>query len=171
MRSDFSKKQSFVSMKKTFLILLVGLISAYCYPQQNSNSDKTIFDTITDNSNPSKGKVTLHQDERLKKLVYKKKTVSSKNKPSTTTTGFRVQVFSSNERTAKTTAYKVEEKILSKFPNYAVYVSYTSPFWKVRIGDCKTTEEAQSLRAEVSKAFPELQQETYVVKDQILISE
>jgi hypothetical protein len=158
-------------MKKTLFILFAGLISTFCYSQQNSLPDKTIFDSITDNSNPSKGKVTLHQDERLKDLVYKKKATNSKNKPSTTIAGFRVQVFSSNERTAKTTAYKVEEKVLSKFPNYAVYVSYTSPFWKVRIGDCKTTEEAQILRAEVSKAFPEFQQETYVVKDQVFIFE
>ncbi len=160
-------------MKKIFLILLIGFIVSICYAEQNSSADseKTIFESITDNSDSAKGRITLHQDERLKKLIYKKKAEDIKNRPSTTTMGYRVQVFSSNERTAKTTAYKIEERILSKFPNYAVYVSYTSPFWKVRIGDCKTTEEAQILRDEVRKEFPEYQEETYVVKDQIFIFE
>ncbi len=102
--------------------------------------------------------------------MLRKKAISDARKTGSML-GYRVQVFSGNDRTAKTTAYKIEERIRSRQPNYTVYVSFASPFWKVRIGDCVTSEEAQLLRNEVRKAFPEYSNETYVVREQIFIPE
>jgi septal ring-binding cell division protein DamX len=85
--------------------------------------------------------------------------------------GYRVQVFSSNaQRTAKTEAFKVEKQIKDGFPEYAVYVNYTSPFWKVRVGDFKTMEDAQAFRNELNSTFPQLRSETYIVREQIHVS-
>jgi hypothetical protein len=82
-----------------------------------------------------------------------------------------VQVFSSNQQhTAKTEAFRVEKLIRDQFPTLGVYVNYTSPFWKVRVGDFSTQAEATSFRNELISAFPTMRSETYIVKEQILIS-
>jgi len=82
-----------------------------------------------------------------------------------------VQVFSSNvQRTAKNEAFKIEKQIKDQFPDEAVYVNYTSPFWKVRVGDFRTQAEAQRVRAKLKEAFPNLKSEIYIVKEQIIIS-
>ena len=56
-------------------------------------------------------------------------------------------------------------------PNLPVYVTYTSPFWKVRVGNCVTHDEAQTLRQFLIENFPEFQTETYIVPDQIVVNQ
>jgi hypothetical protein len=170
-------EKTFWEMMKKFTFICLGFFfmqvsACFAEDQQLEPVRPTIFETLTDNSDLSKGVVTLHQDEKIKELVYRKKENDIKNKTFATAPGFRVQVFSSNEaRTGKANAYRTEEKIKERFPDMTVYVSYLSPFWKVRVGDCLSNAEAQGLRDQVKKEFPELQQETYIVKDQILVPE
>lgn len=153
------------------LVLFVGVCYAQDVEQPEVEAQPTIFDKLLDNTDSKKGVVILNQNEKIKNLVYKKKALSVKKNMSTQP-GFRVQIFSSNEqRTSKADAYEAEKKILSKFPELTVYVSYYSPFWKVRVGDCISTAEAQVLRDQIKKEFPEFQSETYIVKDQILLPE
>jgi hypothetical protein len=84
--------------------------------------------------------------------------------------GFRVQVFSSNtQRTARQEAFNHESNLKEAFPEMKVYVSYSSPFWKVRIGDFFTKEEARRFTEELLLKFPELKGETYTVRDQISV--
>jgi hypothetical protein len=86
--------------------------------------------------------------------------------------GFRVQLFSSNNaQRARGDAFNVEKTILDKMPNLPVYVTYTSPFWKVRVGNCTTHAEAQTLRQYLIENFPEFQTETYIVPDQIVLNQ
>lgn len=82
--------------------------------------------------------------------------------------GYRIQVFSSNvHRTAKTEAFNIEKELTAAFPETGVYVTYTSPFWKVRVGDFKTTEDAREFSEELVAAFPSLKATTYIVKDKV----
>ncbi len=84
-------------------------------------------------------------------------------------TGFRVQVYSSNrQQTAKNEAMLLEKKLASQL-DVVVYVQYLPPFWKVRLGDFRTQEEAQEYKMEFLKNHPELQGDTYVVRDQIKV--
>lgn len=158
------------------LFVSIALSLGFCVAQEVEVPEvinrPTIFDVLTDNSNPKKGIVVINQDPKIKDLIYKKKELDAKNKTFSTQPGFRVQIFSSNEqRTAKANAYKAEEKIKEKFPDMTVYVAYYSPFWKVRVGDCINTTEAQALREQIKAEFPDYGQETYIVKDQILVPE
>lgn len=83
-----------------------------------------------------------------------------------TTGSYMVQVFSSNnQRTAKNNALLVERKLRMAFPSYGVYRQFSSPFWKVRIGNFKTQEEALSFQNLVKASFPEYSRETYVVRN------
>jgi len=147
-----------------FYILFYCFFSTLLVAQNNTNSqEKNIFEVLRKTDTLGSGTVKVFQDKRIEKLIVDKKTQSNSTVVSN---GYRVQVFSSNtQRTAKTEAFKIEKNLREIFPEHAVYVSYTSPFWKVRIGDFKTLHEAQVFRVEVIDAFPGFKSETYAVKD------
>lgn len=86
--------------------------------------------------------------------------------------GYRVQVFSDNNaRTAKNEARSKQRVISSRFPNYQTYVMYTSPYWRLKVGDFKTQKEANAAADELRKAFPSYSKEIRVVRDRVNIHE
>lgn len=85
--------------------------------------------------------------------------------------GYRVQVYSSNKQpAAKTEALEIEASLKDKV-NQTVYVQYNSPFWKVRLGDFRTYDEAKEYKKQFVQQFPDLQGNTYIVRDKILVKE
>jgi len=155
-------------MTKTTFYLIITLLVATSttFAQTSTEKKENIFSALSETDSVTNAKVKFHQDKRIEQLVNYKKT----NIIPETTGGYRVQVFSSNaQRTAKAEAFRIEKMIKDQFPDQGVYVNYVSPFWKVRVGDFKTQQEAQAFRSEVMSAFPELKSETYTVKDQINI--
>ena len=83
--------------------------------------------------------------------------------------GYRVQIYSSNQQqTAKTEALDLEERLKDKL-SQTVYVQYLPPFWKVRLGDFRTYDEAKEYKKEFVQMFPELMGDTYIVRDKIQV--
>lgn len=159
-------------MNKTSYYITLSLIflNILCVSAQNGKSAKqNFFESMSKTDSASGASVKFFQDKRIENFVVEKRYYSGAQL-TTTGNGYRVQVFSSNvQRTAKSEAFKIEKEILDLFPEYPVYVNYTSPFWKVRVGNFSSYSEAQSFREELVKYFPHLKSETYTVKDQINI--
>jgi SPOR domain len=153
-------------MKFRFLLVIGTLMLFISVLQAQENADakaSNIFEALAATDSTSHATVTIHQDKRIEALLV--------NKKSLTVSGFRVQVFSSNiQRTAKNNAFGIEKQIQEVFPNQPVYVNYTSPFWKVRVGDFKTKAEAQAFRNQLIESLPTLKSEIYVVPEQINVS-
>ena len=83
--------------------------------------------------------------------------------------GFRVQVYSSNQQqTAKTEALELETRLKDKV-DQTIYVQYLPPFWKVRVGDFRTYEEAKDYKKQFTQLFPSMVGNTYIVRDKILV--
>lgn len=81
--------------------------------------------------------------------------------------GYRVQVYSSNrQQVAKAEAMTLEQRLHQSL-DVSVYVQYMPPFWKVRLGDFVSYEQAQEYKEKVIGIFPEIQGDTYVVRDKI----
>ena len=150
-----------------FFLLLVGLLQA----QQNQDSKRNnIFEALATPDSITHATVKIHQDKRIEQLLSNKRTLNSSQDQSTTN-GYRVQVFSSNvQRTAKNETFNIEKQIREGFPNQTIYVNYSSPFWKVRVGDFVSQSEAQSFRTKLINAFPAMKSEIYIVREQIIIS-
>ena len=56
--------------------------------------------------------------------------------------GYRIQVFSDNNaRTAKSEARTRARNISAQFPQYPTYVVYSSPYWRLRVGNFRTQDE------------------------------
>ena len=83
--------------------------------------------------------------------------------------GYRVQIYSSNQQQlAKTEAMKLESKLKDKL-SQTVYVMYMPPFWKVRVGDFRTVDEAKEYKKAVVQEYPDLMGNTYIVRDKIQV--
>ena len=81
--------------------------------------------------------------------------------------GYRVQVYSSNaQKTAKNEALEMEQKLKDNI-NQPIYVQWLSPFWKVRLGDFRTYDEAKEYKNQFILLYPEIAGDAYVVRDKI----
>lgn len=83
--------------------------------------------------------------------------------------GWRVQIYSSNNQlVAKQEAEALKKQLESELTE-PIYMDFIQPFWKVRIGNFRTVEEARTYRDLLVQQFPELQAESYPVRDVIKI--
>ena len=162
-------------MRKIFLYTVIILCNVGFLGAQTSNTQKnttqkgatkvSIFNAIENNNASSSSKITFYQDERIENLLSTYMIRIDPTMPYSGS-GYRIQVFSSNNfKTAKSDAARVERKLQNAFPQHRVYVTFASPFWKVRIGNFRTSEDAQKLRSEIIRKFPELRKDCYAVKD------
>lgn len=165
-------------MKKIILLVIIvfGVVSNIdtqnTVPSTNQNTTvkkaqvpTSIFKAIAEDNANLPSSITIHQDPRIEQLIEKYVNRIDNSAPYSGP-GFRVQVFSSNNfKTAKIDAQRVERKLQNAFPDQKVYVSFTSPFWKVRIGNFRTIDDAQKFRTEMIAVFPELRKDSYTVKE------
>jgi hypothetical protein len=83
--------------------------------------------------------------------------------------GYRVQVYSSNQQQyAKAEALELEARLKEKV-EHTIYVQYLPPFWKVRIGDFRTADEAKEYKKIFVEHFPNMTGVTYIVRDKIKV--
>lgn len=87
--------------------------------------------------------------------------------------GFRIQVFSDgrNQHSLEARAKARGNVILNRFPKFKgqIYTFSKSPNWYTRIGNFRTSAEANAALEELKRAFPELSSEMRVVKSQIVV--
>ena len=131
------------------------------------------FDNLTSTSE-GQGTVRVYQDPQIVSAMAEKAKQNKENanvgKDHIVMSGYRVQVYSSNTpRTSKTEAHQMETTVRNKFKNIEVYVTFASPFWKVRVGDCRTYQEATDLLNLLRKEFPKDGGEFYIVRENIRI--
>lgn len=69
-------------------------------------------------------------------------------------------------RTAKSEARIRERAVGRAFP-YNTYVTYSSPYWRLRVGDFRTQEDAQKAAAAIRRTFPRYAREVRVVRDHV----
>ncbi|MCM1066923.1 MAG: SPOR domain-containing protein [Muribaculaceae bacterium] len=83
-------------------------------------------------------------------------------------TGYRVQVYDDNNpRTARRNAEAYNARISTEFPHIKTYISFNSPYWRVKAGDFRTRAEAEAAMAEIRRAFPALGAYLRIIRDRI----
>lgn len=111
--------------------------------------------------------VVVHQDSLITRLMYDKRTGYERGQYETD--GFRLQVYASNlQQEAKNEALLLQQR-LEPLVDVPVYAQSEPPFWKVRLGNFRTREEATRYKEIFLKDFPDLQGSTYVVPDKIIL--
>ena len=115
------------------------------------------------------GKVRIHQDAHLLHLLGSSNNSSSTNEV-LRIPGYRVQVFSGNSQRASKEEAANKQQLIRAFDNdLTTYVSYKSPFWRLRVGDFRSYEEAFLLLKQLAKEFPSFGREMNVVREEIII--
>jgi len=102
-----------------------------------------------------------NQDSLAQLLVKKHITYNSER---LSTPGFRIQIFSANQRIP---ANEARSLFLGHYPDISSYLIYQQPNFKVRVGDCRTRLEALKIRELIRKDFPN----AFLVRDEIKLPE
>ena len=97
-----------------------------------------------------KSSVIIQRDANLDSLIIKNVEL---NKTQNSMDGFRIQLFSGVERN---NANALKAKFLRQFPNYAVYLIYQQPYFKLRAGDFRNKLEAQWLFNQLQHEYGEV---------------
>lgn len=81
-------------------------------------------------------------------------------------TVYRVQLFSDNRSTtAKAEADRRAARVREVFTDVDVYVTFTSPFWRLRVGNFRSYEDANKILHKLKNAFPDMASEMRIVRD------
>ncbi|MEO8795767.1 MAG: SPOR domain-containing protein [Daejeonella sp.] len=102
------------------------------------------------------GKVEVNKDPQIDSLIARRLFLSRQSSgggPNLTDKGFRVQIFSGNDRK---TAYAEQSKFKSIFPGVGAYVSYEQPNYKIRVGDFRTRIEAEKFMYKLRNLYQSL---------------
>lgn len=143
---------------KSFIVCIACLLVAFGLRAENEAVRPDILTDMPD--------VEVVQDSALIRLLHA--TIEGKREL-VEMDGYRVQIFSSNQQqSAKAEALKLENQLKDKLTQ-TVYVLYMPPFWKVRVGDFRTVEDAKEYKKAVVEEFPALMGNTYIVRDKIKV--
>ena len=152
-----------------FFLCCLCLSGALC----GQTSRSTIFDALSRHG-VGEGEVIVRQSAAIEQMIGER--MAGVNVETTDSVaylkiqGYRTQVFSgNNQRASKDEAFSKEKEIKELFPDVPTYVSYTAPFWKLRVGDFRSHEEAYHMMRQLMAAFPKYGKEMYIVREEIKI--
>ena len=103
--------------------------------------------------------VTVEQSE----LIEQSMRAHVESNPSRALSGYRVRIFFDNKQTARVESEQTVSRFREMYQNIAVYRTYTNPYFKVTVGDCRTRSEAMHLLSRIRRDFPS----AFVVKENI----
>lgn len=97
--------------------------------------------------------VIVHADPRADILVKKQAEINERSRKITgrTMRGYRLLVLNTNNRDE---AIAAKTKIYTHFPEQKAYLTYQSPFFKLKAGNFKTRDEAKRYQSLMNTMFP-----------------
>ena len=97
--------------------------------------------------------VVVHKDPRLDLLLKKQGEINAaiKKANARTAKGYRILVINTNKRDD---AIAAKTKVYSNFPELKAYLVYQSPYFRLKVGNFKTREEAQQYQKTLGYYFP-----------------
>ena len=151
-------------------LIICFILCGFCAAAQATEpADSTA--SIIDQINNS-GTITVTAPAGLDgRLVQTPQTSEAEEQQSATParrTGYRVLVFDDNTpSTAQHAAQTRRQQIAARFPEFAVYVQFNSPYWRVKVGDFRTRSDAENALAAIRQAFPQFAAQLRIVRDHI----
>jgi hypothetical protein len=124
---------------------------------------------------PGKGSVVIDQPAGIRHLIGVRQSnaeieTTADGRAYVKVQGFRVQVFSSNDqRIARDEALKREREMKEAIPGVLTYITLNAPFWRLRVGDYTSHEEAFYIQRQLMLLFPHYGKEMYIVKEDVLL--
>ncbi|RCW30598.1 sporulation related protein [Marinilabilia salmonicolor] len=139
-----------------FIFFLIAVGANAQLPGETAAYNTDVFSELEQVSS-NQGIITIEQSARMRALVN---THINMNKRAGGVEGFRVQLYSGVGSKARQEALEAKEKVLTDFPEENVFIEYSAPFWRVRMGNFRHKHEALPLLNKLKELFPAC----YVVK-------
>lgn len=97
--------------------------------------------------------LVVHKDPRVDLLVKKQGEVNAaiRKANARTAKGYRLLVVNTNKRDE---AIAAKTKVYTNFPELKAYLVYQSPYFRLKVGNFRTKEEAQQYQKSLSRFFP-----------------
>ncbi len=95
----------------------------------------------------TEGIVRIESSAKIDKLLAQKKEYNRNLK---TLKGFKIQLFYGNEKGA----YEINDEFKALFPEISTKIVFSSPEWKVQVGNYKTRLEADRSLVEIKIEYP-----------------
>lgn len=110
--------------------------------------------------------VVVHKDPRMDVLLKKQgdANASVRKANARTARGYRLLVINTNKRDD---AIAAKTRVYTNFPELKAYLVYQSPYFKLKVGNFKTREEAQQYQKSLGYHFPK---GVFIVNDTIEIT-
>jgi hypothetical protein len=140
------------------LLLIILLFTAHMAVAQTPDSAGSMISHAADSSS-----VTILKDPRIDQLVRKQIEINEATTRDSRrfVQGWRIQVINSPDRSK---VFAAKATMLQEFPDWKAYLLYSSPNYKLRVGNFKTQEEAEDAVKQISRIFPS---GIYVIPDVI----
>ena len=90
----------------------------------------------------TRGMVKVFKDARIDSLIAHRNAIKivKSGGAKFSSQGYRIQIFSGSSRKD---AYNLQARFQSEYPGIRTYISYTTPDFKVHVGDFRTRLEAE----------------------------
>jgi len=155
-----------IMMKKAmycrFLLLAFVLLPSVRLAAQDKRDSLTnvVVESIKAKPAAGEGTITIEQDTLIGWVLNKHAWL---NKSDNKLSGWRVQIYTSSGKEARDEANEVRNKFLNAYSQHKAYLIYQPPFFKIRVGDFRSKQDAFALYKELTKQYPV----SYLVPDKI----
>lgn len=157
-----------MTARSLFTLLFLAACGTFTAQAQAYSIDTTIVQSLGRLLDGAR--VVLHQDSVLDvRLSRNSGTLKVDKDGNIATQGYRIQLFSDNKRNSREEAELRSDVVAQDMPQIPIYVTYLSPFWRLRVGDYRTFEEANAQMQQLKKKFPKYSVEMRIVKDEIVL--
>lgn len=161
-------------MRRFSLTLIsVFLVCAAMAQTRNYQSADSVI-SIVDAINNADGTIYIYQSAAIDAIVAPNQVGGSEERASESSSatksnvGYRIQVFSDNNmRSAKSNAEHRKRLIEQARPEWRTYITFESPYWRVRVGDFRSQTEADAAMRELKASFPSMAPDMKLVRERI----
>jgi hypothetical protein len=110
--------------------------------------------------------VLVHRDPRLDLLIKKNSEINAgiKKAAARTAHGYRLLVINTNKRDE---AMAAKTRIYNNFPELKSYLTYQTPYFKLKAGNFRTRDEAVNYQKSLSAFFPK---GVFIISDTIEVT-
>ena len=151
--------------KACVFTLLLSVVTVFDAMSQRAVADTSIVQYLERSA--SGGRVQITQPAELSQRVAR--VVEDAESSSVKVPIYRIQLFSSNNSNAKDVAEKLKREFLNSFPDMPATVSYVSPFWRLRVGEFRTHEEASAILPQIQRKFPEIERGMLIMRERVSV--
>ena len=95
----------------------------------------------------NEGKVRIESSAHIDEMLAQKK---DHNKTIETFTGYKIQIYYGSEKEC----YEVKDEFSSLYPDIATSIIFSTPQWKLQVGNYRTRLQADHAMVNIKKEYP-----------------